>query len=228
MTRSHRIETQLIHAGEPSPRICGSAAVPIFQSTVFENTDGTDYHDIRYPRLSNLPNHEVLRGKLAALEEGEDALVAASGMAAISTSLLTVAENGGHVLVQSGIYGGAVGLFNSDLPALGISHSNFDGADPASWEAALRPETRAIYVEAITNPLMQVPDLKAVVEFARAHKIVSMIDNTFTSPVNFRPAEIGFDLSLHSATKYLNGHTDIVAGAVIGRQELVAKIESLQ
>jgi cystathionine beta-lyase/cystathionine gamma-synthase len=111
-----------------------------------------------------------------------------------------------------------------DLPALGIDVSLVEGRDPASWTRQIRPSTRAIYVEALSNPLLQIPDLEAVVRFAREHAIVSMIDNTFTSPMNFRPAEHGFDLSLHSATKYLNGHSDIVAGAVIGRTDLVERV----
>lgn len=222
---THRLETQLIHAGEPNPRIGGSATMPIFQSTVFEYADGADYHDIRYPRLSNLPNHEVLRRKIAALERAEDALVTSSGMAAISTSLLTIADDGGHVLVQDGVYGGTHGLLEHDLPALGISHDTFDSSDPSSWESMVGPKTRAIYVEAITNPLLQVIDHRAVVEFARAHGITSIIDSTFATPVNFKPLDLGYDLCVHSATKYLNGHSDVVAGAIAGRGDLVKRIK---
>ena len=220
-----RLETQLIHAGEPRPRIAGAAAVPIFQSTVFECAAGDDYHDIRYPRLSNLPNHDVLNGKIAALEGGEAALVTASGMAAIATTLMTIAEDGGHVLVQDGLYGGTHGLLDNDLPALGISHDTLDAADPASWAARIRPNTRAILVEAIANPLLTVIDHRAVVEFAKAHSITSIIDATFATPVNFRPLDLGYDLCLHSATKYLNGHSDVVAGAVVGRGDLVRRIK---
>ena len=110
------------------------------------------------------------------------------------------------------------------FPALGMEIDFIDGDDPASWREMLRPNTRAIYVESISNPLVQVSDLRAASDFAAEHGLVSMIDNTFASPVNFRPSEIGFDLSLHSATKYLNGHTDIVAGAVIGRSELIGQV----
>ena len=224
MVQSPRVETQLIHAGEPNPRIGGSAAIPIFHSTVYEHAGGDDYHGIPYPRLSNLPNHEALRHKLAALERGEDALVAASGMAAIATSLLAVAAEG-HVLVQDCLYGGTHGLFAHDLPAFGITCDVIDSADPASWGEKLRPNTRAIYTEALTNPLLQVIDHRAVVDFARAHGLVSMIDSTFATPINFRPLEIGYDLSLHSATKYLNGHSDLVAGAVAGKAEIVQRVK---
>jgi cystathionine beta-lyase/cystathionine gamma-synthase len=120
------------------------------------------------------------------------------------------------------LYGGTHSLITHELPALGIEY-DFIGDDPASWAAKLKPNTKAIYVEAMTNPLLDVIDLKAVTAFAKKHGLVSLIDNTFPSPYNFRPVEWGFDLSLHSGTKYINGHSDIVAGAVMGRADLVAQ-----
>ncbi len=218
------LETKLIHAGEPEPLINGSVSMPIFQSATFEYTGETSYHDLRYIRLNNTPNHVALHQKLAALENAEAALVAASGMAAISTTLLTILSSGDHLLAQECLYGGTHDFITKDLPALGILFDFIDGDDPDSWREQLRPNTKAIYVETMTNPLLQVADLKAVVEFGKAHGLVSLIDNTFASPVNFRPPEWGFDLSLHSCTKYLNGHSDIVAGAVIGRADLIEKI----
>jgi cystathionine beta-lyase/cystathionine gamma-synthase len=198
--------------------------MPIFQSATFAYRGEHNYHDLRYIRLSNTPNHEVLHRKLAALENAEAALVAGSGMAAISTTMLALLGAGDHLLAQDCLYGGTHDLLTADLPALQISTDFIDANDPSSWREQLTERTRAIYVETISNPLMSVPDLNAVVEFATAHGLVSIIDNTFASPVNFRPAEAGFDLSLHSCTKYLNGHTDIVAGAVIGRASLVEKV----
>jgi cystathionine beta-lyase/cystathionine gamma-synthase len=215
------IETKLIHSGEPVPRMEGAVSLPIFQSSTFETFGGEGYHDIRYIRLNNTPNHTALAKKMAALENAEDALATASGMAAISTALLAVLSTGDHLLAQNCLYGGTHDLVVKDLPKLGIEHDMVDAHDPGSWETKLRPSTRVFYVESIANPLMTVGDLKAVVDFARAHNLITMIDNTFASPVNFRPAELGFDLSLHSCTKYMNGHSDIVAGAVIGRADLV-------
>jgi cystathionine beta-lyase/cystathionine gamma-synthase len=217
------IETKLIHAGEPVPRMEGAVSLPIFQSSTFETFGGEGYHDIRYIRLNNTPNHIALARKLSALENAEDALVTASGMAAISSALLALLATGDHLLIQDCLYGGTHDLVVKDLPKLGIEYDFVDPGDPGSWETKLRPNTRIFYAESIANPLMTVGDLKAIVDFARAHKLVSMIDNTFTSPINFRPAELGFDLSLHSCTKYLNGHSDIVAGAAIGRADLVKK-----
>jgi len=225
MIKSYKhLETKLIHAGEPDPLINGAVSMPIFQSAMFEYTGETSYHDLRYIRLNNTPNHVALHEKLAALENAEAALVTASGMAAISTSLLTILSSGDHLLAQECLYGGTHDFITKDLATFGISFDFIDGDDPDSWKQHLRPTTRAIYVETMTNPLLQVADLKAVVEFAKAHGLVSLIDNTFASPVNFRPPEWGFDLSLHSCTKYLNGHSDIVAGAVLGRADLIEKI----
>lgn len=222
--RYDRIETKVVHAGEPEPRIEGAVSMPIFQTAMFEY-GGEDYHDIRYIRLNNSPNHLALHAKLAALENAETALVTASGMAAISTALLTLLSQGDHALVQDTLYGGTHDLVTQDFPDYGIGYDFVDPQDPESWAGLLRSETRVFYVETMTNPLLQVADLEAVVAFCGQHGLVSMIDNTFASPVNFRPAEHGFDLSLHSCTKYLNGHSDIVAGAVVGRSEPVDEIK---
>src|SRR6266702_165922 len=214
---SEKIETRIIHAGEPSPRIQGAVVMPIFQSAMYETAGEKSYDDITYIRLNNTPNAQALSEKLASL-------VTASGMAAISTSLLTILSAGDHLLAQDCLYGGTHDFVTRDLEKFGISYSFIDGNDPESWEEKVRPNTKAVYVETISNPLMQVPDLEAVVDFAKHHRLVSLIDNTFASPINFRPPEHGFDLSVHSATKYLNGHSDIVAGAVIGGSGLVEKI----
>jgi cystathionine beta-lyase/cystathionine gamma-synthase len=218
------LDTKLIHAGEPKPLIEGAVSIPIFQSSTFATEGEPGYYDLKYIRLNNTPNHIALHQKLAAVENAETALVTASGMAAISTTLLTILSTGDHLLAQDCLYGGTYDFLTEDLPAYGISVDFIDGGAPESWESKRRPNTRAILVETLTNPLLQVGDLKAVVEFAKKNGIVSLIDNTFASPVNFRPAEWGFDLSLHSGTKYLNGHSDIVAGAVIGTSTLVGPI----
>ncbi|HEX4208929.1 MAG TPA: aminotransferase class I/II-fold pyridoxal phosphate-dependent enzyme [Candidatus Binataceae bacterium] len=220
----HGLETRLIHAGEPLPRIEGAVSMPIFQSSTYAYGGEGSYHEIRYIRLNNTPNHHALHAKLAAIENAEAALVMASGMAAVATTLLTVVGAGERLMAQDCLYGGTHDLLRVEFPRLRIATDFIDCSNPAGWREQLTPQTKAIYVETISNPLMQVGDLRAVAEFAREHGLVSIIDNTFASPVNFRPAEIGFDLSLHSGTKYLNGHSDIVAGAVIGRADLVSRI----
>ena len=224
MSNNYQLNTKLIHAGEPKKRYGGAVSMPIFQSSTFEFGGQTDYHGLKYIRLNNTPNHIVLHEKLAALEGAEAALVTASGMAAISASFLTFLKSGDHFLAHESLYGGTHDLINKDFPDLGIECDFIDGCDPNGWEEKLRLETKLIYVETITNPLLDVLDLNAVVAFAKKNNLLSLIDNTFASPVNYRPIQNGFDLSLHSATKYLNGHTDIVAGAVIGSKELVTQV----
>ena len=218
------LDTRLIHAGEPKPRICGAVTLPIFQSVTFEYADSPGYHNVRYIRLNNTPSHIALHEKLAAIENAEAALVTASGMSAISTSLLTVLSSGDHILAQDGLYGGTHGFLTHECPAFGITVDWIDGNEPSSWQPRLKSTTRAIFVETMTNPLLGVGDLRTVVEFGRAHGLVSIIDNTFASPVNFCPPDIGFDLSLHSCTKYMNGHGDVAAGAVLGSAEWIEKI----
>ena len=219
-----RLETQLVHAGDPRPRIDGAVEMPIFQSATFEYRGERRYDDVRYLRLNNTPNHLALHAKLAALEGAEAALVSASGMATISTTLLTLLSSGDRLLAQNCLYGGTHDFVTREFPRLGLAVDFIDADRRDSWASQLKPTTRAIYVEAMTNPLLEVADLEAVVEFARQHGLVSIIDSTFASPVNFRPVEAGFDLAVHSATKYLNGHSDIVAGAVMGSAALIERI----
>jgi cystathionine beta-lyase/cystathionine gamma-synthase len=218
------LETKAVHAGMPRPRPSGAVIMPIFQSANFEYAGEASYHDLKYIRLNNTPTHAALHGKLAALESGEAAVATASGMAAIATTLLTVLETGDHLLAQDCLYGGTHDLLTTDFARLGIDTDFIDPDDPASWARLVRPNTRAIYVETISNPLMRVPDLDNIIRFATSHGLVSLVDNTFATPVNFRPLEHGFDLVLHSCTKYLNGHSDIVAGAAIGSKAWIEQI----
>jgi cystathionine beta-lyase/cystathionine gamma-synthase len=220
-----RVETKAVHAGEPRPRHERAVSLPIYQSSTFEYAGATDYHDVQYIRLNNTPNHVALHAKIAALEGTEQALVTSSGMAAISSTLLSLLATGDHVLAHDGLYGGTYDLLTKDLPRLGITATFVDASRPETWAAQVTPRTRVFYVETITNPLVQVVALDDVARFARERGIVSVIDNTLATPINYRPAEHGFDLVVHSATKYLNGHSDIVAGAVAGRAELVAGVK---
>jgi cystathionine beta-lyase/cystathionine gamma-synthase len=221
---SSHIETQLVHAGEPRPRIAGAVEMPIFQSATYEYAGEGSYHDVRYLRINNTPTQLALHDKIAALEHAEAALASASGMATITTTLLTVLSSGDHLLAQRSLYGGTHDFVTRELPRLGIACDFIDGDRRDAWPQLLRPNTRAIYVEAMSNPLLEVADLEGVVQFARAHGLLAIIDNTFATPVNFRPLDAGFDLSLHSATKYLNGHADIVAGTVAGAAATVERI----
>src|SRR5262249_11140193 len=155
--------TKLIHAGEPIPRIAGAVEMPIFQSAMFEYTGETSYHDLKYIRLNNTPNHAALHAKLAALENAEAALVTASGMAALSATFFTVLSAGDHVLVQNCLYGGTHDLVTHDFARFGLAFDFIDADDRTSWRDRLRPNTKALYVEAMTNPLLEVADLRGVV-----------------------------------------------------------------
>jgi cystathionine beta-lyase/cystathionine gamma-synthase len=218
------LDTDVVHAGRPAPHIEGAVVTPIFQSANYVMGDERTYGDVRYIRLSNSPNHHVLHARLAALEHAEAALVTSSGMSAITSTLLALLQTGDHAIAHNSLYGGTQTWFDRDALRLGIACARVDAKSPDGWEQALRPTTRLIYVESISNPLMEVPDLEAVVAFARRHGLTSIIDNTFTSPVNFRPLDLGFDIAVHSATKYLNGHSDIVAGAVVGSRQHVGRV----
>lgn len=219
-----QLQTRAIHAGREQPRIEGAVITPIFQSSIYEY-HGENYHDVGYLRLSNTPNHRVLARRIADLEGAEAALVTGSGMAAISGILLTLLSAGDHMLVQDCTYGGTGSLLSRELSRLGIGATAIDAQDPASWKQVIMPNTRAIYVETLTNPLVELADLEAVVAFAKAHGLVSIIDNTFASPVLCRPIALGFDIVLESCTKYMNGHNDLSAGSIAGSAQRVGHVK---
>jgi cystathionine gamma-synthase/cystathionine gamma-lyase/cystathionine beta-lyase len=213
------LDTRSIHAGEPDPRIEGAVTLPIFQTATYTHEDPEA--SPRYVRYNNSPNHEALHEKLAALAQTESALVTASGMAAISSALLSLLGAGDHLVAPRGLYGGTLDLFDDLLPQFDIGHTLVAEDTPEAWAAAVQPNTTVLYAESIANPLLKVPDLAAMVDFADAHDLVAVIDNTFASPVNLRPAELGFNVVLHSATKYLGGHSDLAAGVVAGPDDLL-------
>jgi cystathionine beta-lyase/cystathionine gamma-synthase len=216
--------TLAVHGGERRPGPDASLVFPIYQAAVFASEPETDYHDIKYPRLSTTPSHQHLHAKLAALEGGEAAVATASGMAALTTVLLSLLRAGDHFLVSDCLYGGTYDFVAHHAEELGWSYTFVDTRDPSSWDAAKTPRTRLFLAESISNPLIRVPHLRELVRFSGDEGLTSVIDNTFASPVNFRPLEIGFDLVCHSATKYLNGHSDLCAGCVVGSAELVGRV----
>jgi cystathionine gamma-synthase/cystathionine gamma-lyase/cystathionine beta-lyase len=219
--RTMRMETLAVHGGERRPGPEGSLVYPIYQGTVYTVEPGTDYHDIKYIRLSCTPTQSYVNDKLAAMEGAEAAVATASGMAAVTSALLSLVKRGDHVLAGECLYGGTHDFLTHHFDDLGLRYTFVDPQAPESWAKARLPETRLFLVETITNPLMRVPRLREVVAFARRERLTTIIDNTFASPVNFRPIAFGFDLAFHSATKYLNGHSDLVAGCVVGRKDLV-------
>ncbi len=213
-----------VHAGEPNPPIDGAVTMPIFQSSTFLLGDADDFDDIRYIRLNNTPNHQALAQKLAALEGTESAVVTPSGTAALSAVLLSHLGTGDHVIAPTQLYGGTRKMLDrlSERHGVGVTYVSYD--EPSAWERALSPTTRLLYVEPLVNPILRVPRLDDLAGFARRHRLVSVVDNTLLSPHNFRPIELGFDLVLHSASKYLNGHSDVVAGVVAGAASTVRDV----
>jgi cystathionine beta-lyase len=197
---------------------------PIYLSTAYpNNVDGVD----RYPRYLNTPNQEFLRKKLAALEQAEDALIFGSGMAAISTTLFAFLKAGDHIVVQNDIYGGTRHLIESQFENYNIEFTFSDGLGVSDFEKAIQPNTKLIYIETPSNPLLKLVDIKAIVKLSKSQHILSVIDNTFASPIIQNPLSLGIDIVLHSATKYLGGHSDISAGVVAASKERISKVQEL-
>ncbi|MEU6248817.1 PLP-dependent transferase [Glycomyces sp. NPDC047010] len=216
-------ETLAVHGGEPRPAAGGSVVFPLFQGTVFE----TDRGEAPYSRLGTNPTQRHLHRRLAALEGAEAAVATASGMGAITTALHSVLATGDHLIAAGDFYGGTHRFLTDHAARLGWTFDLVDPGDPDAWRRALRPSTKALLTETITNPLTRVGDLAGAARFARAHGLTSLIDNTLATPVVFRPHTVGFDLVCHSATKALNGHSDLTAGAVTGSRERIARVAAV-
>lgn len=215
-----RFSTKAIRVAQ-CPRFTTSAVVnPIVQSTtfLFDNLDEMPPHD--YTRVSN-PNRSNLEEVIASLEGGKFCTVFSSGMAAI-TAVFALLQNGDHLLMASDIYGGTHRLANTVLPKQGISHTEFDATNPATIEALIQPNTKMLIFEGPTNPLMRVMDIEAICRIAKAHGITTVFDNTFASPYLQRALEWGVDIVVHSTTKYISGHSDVIGGAVILNDEVTA------
>lgn len=209
-----------VHTGTHIDEKTFGIGTPIFTSTSYAYPNAADENI--YPRYFNVPNQQVVARKVAALEKGEEALVFGSGMAAISTLLFAHLKPGDHLLLQADLYGGTFHFATSELSAFGIQIEFADNL--ARFEACIRPNTRAIYVESPSNPLLRCLDLAAIAALARKRGLLSIVDNTFATPINQNPIELGLDVVLHSATKYLNGHTDVNAGVVVSSRQVIAKV----
>ena len=207
--KGKQFETHCVHEGQLEDPIYRGAISPIYMATAYsyEETD-------RYPRYFNTPNQVGLAQKIATLEGAEEGLIFGSGMAAISTALLAFLKAGDHVVLQNDLYGGTTNLVVEHFNQYGIQYSFATGLNAADFEIEIKENTKVIYIETPSNPLMKIVDLAAIAQLAKKHQLVSMIDSTFASPVNQNPISFGIDIVLHSATKYLGGHSDILAGAV--------------
>ena len=216
--------TIAVHGGERRPGPEGSVVFPLYQSTVYATSLEEPLRQIDYIRMNNTPSQSYLHDKLAAIEGAQAAVATASGMSAMTSILATYLRSGDHLMAAGGLYGGTYSYIAETAERLGIGHTFVDAQTPDTWEEALTPQTKIFLVEGISNPLMRIPPLEEVVSFAKKHELTTVIDNTFATPVNFKPLEIGFDVCFHSATKYLNGHSDLAAGCVLGNAEVVAAV----
>ena len=232
MSTSKHIETQAIHAGRINDEQFGSLATPLYQTStfIFENAQqGADRfageaEGYIYSRLGN-PTTRQLEMRVAAMEEMEDAAATATGMGAVSGALLANLSCGDHLISSKAVYGCSFALMNHQLTRWGIEVSFVDMANPAEIEAAIKSNTKVIFLETPVNPNLAVYDLAAIGKIAQQHKIISVVDNTFLTPVLQQPKKYGIDIVVHSATKYLNGHGDVVAGIICGSSEMIMNIK---
>ena len=226
--------TQAIHAGEARTSSTEKTGIPllppIYQNSTFRFATAAEcaeaFRDEEsgyvYTRWGN-PTQEVLEQKLAVLEAGEAALATASGMGAVSTALLTALADGGHVVAMSNLYSATFQILNEDLRRFGIETTFVDATDTAQIERAIRADTKVLYLESPTNPLLKLVDLRASAEIAKAHGLTSIIDNTFATPCGQQPITFGIDVVVHSMTKYMSGSGAVIAGAIIGQKEFVVR-----
>jgi cystathionine gamma-synthase len=226
---SHHSETKAVRGAADLNKKNGPLSPPIYQTSTFEVTDNDEQlsatrTDHFYTRYGN-PTNTVAEKTIAALEGVDAALTFASGMGAITTTLMALLQSGDHVVAQRDIYGGANKFLSQWLPKMGIETTFVDTVDYDQHARAIRPNTRLLYLESPTNPTLRVVDFKKVAALAKQHKLLlSMIDATFGTPVNQHPAEFGIDLIMHSGTKYLAGHADLICGVVASRHELIERI----
>ena len=222
-------QTRAIHAGKGENRT-RAVSPPIWQTTTFSADSSEHFAEIAsavrpaefYTRYGN-PTHREVEATVVALEGGEAALLTSSGMGAVFTALMSTLDAGDHVVAQTNHYAGAMTLFEELPRRFGVEVTVVDQTRAEEFAAALRPNTRVVYAESPTNPLMKITDLRAVAELARARGVTTIVDNTFATPLNQRPLEFGFDCVVHSATKYLGGHSDVTAGVVVSSREFVER-----
>ncbi|MEG1502601.1 MAG: PLP-dependent aspartate aminotransferase family protein [Enterococcus sp.] len=205
--------TKLIHGYRAFDETTGASSIPIYQCSTFKQTSIKEGQPYTYSRFGN-PTRAALEEAVAAMENGNYAVAFASGMSAISAVLLSF-DQGDHLVMCKSIYGGTFQLVNEVMQRFGIEITFVDETDLTAWEEAIRPNTKGLYLETPSNPLLSVTDIAGVVSIAKAHGLVTMIDNTFMTPQFQNPLDLGVDIVIHSATKFINGHSDVVAGLVI-------------
>jgi cystathionine beta-lyase/cystathionine gamma-synthase len=222
-SKPQSLATLAVHGGRDALASDEPVAFPLYQGVNFQQEVGTAA-GMRYPRYGNNPNAELVQKRLALLEGAEAGLVLASGQGATACALLALLRSGDHLLASSWIYGGTQQLVTKELPGMGIHCTLVDPTESRGWRKRLRKNTRAIFVETPVNPTARVLDLKPITALARELGLALVVDSTFATPVAFRPIEHGADVVIHSATKFLNGHHDVIAGAVLGTATYIEEV----
>lgn len=222
-TRAYAIPTLAVHAGEPAHDADAPVVTPLHQSVNFIQEVGTS-DGLKYPRNGNTPNAEVVQRKLAALERAEAAVVLSSGMGATACALMALLRPGDHLLACRDIYGVTKRLFTEEFTSLGIEVTLVDPFEARGWRKRIRKETRALFVESPVNPSCRVIDLRPLSYLTHESGLALVVDSTFASPINFRPLEHGADVVIHSTTKFLNGHHDVMGGVVLGTTSYVEEV----
>lgn len=226
--RNYRFDTKIVHAGQHPDPSTGSLSTPIFQTStfVFDNAEqgaarfALEEPGYIYTRLGN-PTTDALEQKMAVLEDGEAALATASGISAITTALLTLCQQGDHIVSANAIYGCTHAFLSHSMPKFGITTSFVDATNIAELKAAIRPETKVVYIETPANPTLTLVDIEMVVGIAHQHGALLIVDNTFMSPYGQQPLRLGADIVVHSVTKYINGHGDVIGGVIVGKKDFI-------
>lgn len=235
MNRSkYGFATRAVHAGQHSDPLTGAVSVPIYETStfVFKNAEegaarfAGKAEGYIYTRLGN-PTIKALERNVAQLENAEDARACSSGMAAINTAVMTLVKKGDHVVSTDCLYGGTIKLFLDILPRFGIDFTLVDSTNAANVETAIKDNTKLVYIETPSNPTLRLTDIHAVADIARGHGIMTMVDNTFMSPYFQRPIEMGADIVVHSLTKYLSGHSDVVGGIIVGSSSFLKTLDPI-
>lgn len=226
--RNYRFDTKIVHAGQHPDPSTGSLSTPIFQTStfVFDNAEqgaarfALEEPGYIYTRLGN-PTTDALEQKMAILEDGEAALATASGISAITTALLTLCQQGDHIVSANAIYGCTHAFLSHSMPKFGITTSFVDATNIAELKAAIRPETKVVYIETPANPTLTLVDIEMVAGIAHQHGALLIVDNTFMSPYGQQPLRLGADIVVHSVTKYINGHGDVIGGVIVGKKDFI-------
>ncbi|MDQ2665683.1 MAG: PLP-dependent aspartate aminotransferase family protein [Gemmatimonadota bacterium] len=221
--RAYALSTLAVHAGEDAHVVDSPVVTPLFQSVNFNSEAGSG-GTLRYPRYGNAPNAEIVQKRLAALDGAEACLVLSSGMGATACALLALLRPGDHLLTSKSIYGGTQELITREFAALGITSTLVNPHESRAWRRGLRKETRAVFLESPVNPSCRVVDLRPLSYLTQENGLALVVDSTFASPVNFRPLEHGADVVIHSTTKFLNGHHDVIGGAVLGTASYIEEV----